>query len=450
MKVHPLIRRSIIEPLWAIKSGTPLLRHWRELEESQFLSEKQLRERQWARLKMMVEFAFLNNAYYRRRFQEYGIRLEEIKTPEDLRKAPILTKKEIRGHGEQLISNGFNRSHLMEAKTGGSTGTSLKLYLTEECSELKNACARRHNRWSGWEVGEPVAAVWGNPVYPVGLKEKLRDALLSPTIYLDTMALTEEAVKKFAADWGRVRPTLLFGHAHSIYLLAKMVLETGIHGIAPKGVISSSMMLLPHERAVIERVFCVKVFDRYGCEEVGLISSECGRHEGMHINIDHLFVEFIKEDGTPAQPGELGAIVVTDLINKAMPFIRYRIEDMGVPLDRKCPCGRELPMMENVAGRVADFLVKKDGTRIAGISLIENSLTRIPGIEQMQIVQNDRENIIVNIVPDDHFSSENKRELIRYFSKTFGSDMQIDLREVPEIQAERNGKYRFSICRVDK
>ena len=137
----------------------------------------------------------------------------------------------------------------------------------------------------------------------------------------------------------------------------------------------------------MRRRFGCKVNDRYGSEEVALIACECEQHQGMHLNIEHLFIEFLRPDGTDAQAGEEGAIVITDLLNRGMPFIRYRIEDVGVPSDRTCSCGRGLPLMERVTGRVADYLKRRDGSLVAGVSLVERTLTAIPGIEQLQVVQ---------------------------------------------------------------
>jgi phenylacetate-CoA ligase len=208
------------------------------------------------------------------------------------------------------------------------------------------------------------------------------------------------------------------------------------------------MMLMPHERKMIEEVFAVKVTDRYGCEEVSLFSSECEKHEGMHLNIEHLFIEFIKDDGSHAAAGEPGRIIVTDLMNRAMPFIRYQVEDVGVPTDRKCSCGRGLPLMESVTGRVADFLVKNDGTRVAGVSLIENTLTGIPGIDQMQIVQESLDQIILRIVPGETYQRTTEIRLIEYFKEIFGESVNIEIDTVSFIQAESSGKYRFTICKV--
>lgn len=438
-------RRNIFETVFQLKSRSPRLAYWRDLEKTQYLSTPQLKELQWNRLNELWHYLWQNNDFYRRRFLESGLHESDLRNIQDIGKIPILNKKDIRFNGDAMISSGYKQSDLHHFKTGGSTGKALDIYITEECSELRNACARRHDRWTGWEPGEPIGAAWGNPKIPKKIKEKLLDACVQPYIYLDTMSVTDESVRQFAASWAKKKPTLLFGHAHSLFLLARKVQELDITVIRPIGILSTSMMLLPHERAVIEQVFGKKVTDRYGCEEVSLIASECDKHEGMHMNIEHLVIEFIKADGSYAEPGEPGLIVVTDLMNKAMPFVRYKVEDVGVPLGGSCSCGRGLPLMEKIAGRVADFLIKRDGTKVAGISLIENTLTKIPGIDQMQIVQTDLDRMQLNIVPGEQYCSASEEELVSYFENLFG-DIRITLRKVTEIKPEKSGKFRFSIC----
>jgi phenylacetate-CoA ligase len=391
------------------------------------------------------------NDFYRNRFEKAGVSPVDIHSPNDLHNIPILTKAEIRANTPAMISRGYDVNNLQRAKTGGSTGKALELYFTEECSELRNACALRHNLWSGWKRGEPVAAIWGNPVLPSSLREKLRQFVVEPpVIYLDTMMVSTDSVSRFVKEWRRVRPTLIFGHAHSIFILAKMLEGMGIFDLHPWGIISSSMMLLLNERKKIEEVFGTRVTDRYGCEEVSLIASECEKHEGMHLNIEHLYVEFIKDDGSCAAPGEPGKIVVTDLMNHAMPLIRYEVEDVGVPMDRKCSCGRGLPLMESVTGRVADFLFKRDGSKVAGVSLIENTLTKIPGIDQMQIVQESIDSFVVSVVPGSDFRESTKMDLNAYFKGLFGETVTVEIQVVRAIQSEPSGKYRFSICRISQ
>ena len=441
-------RRYAVTPARDLRTGIPKLRYWRTLEKTQYLSPETIRSRQWEQLKALLQYASTRTPYYRTLWRHHRIRPEQIRAPGDFCKLPFLTKKDIRQNATELISQDFQRDALLEFKTGGSTGKPLTLYAEEQCSEFRNACAWRSDRWAGWDLGEPIGAVWGNSSVPKALGARIRHWLLTPYIFLDTMALSESAVVQFAQDWARVRPTLLFGHAHSLYLLALYVRKLELRSIQPTGIVSSSMLLLPAERNVIESTFGMRVFDRYGCEEVSLIAAECEKHKGLHINSDHVFVEFITDNGTPAKPGEEGRIVVTDLLNKAMPLIRYVVEDVGVPSDRVCACGRGLPLMESVVGRVADFFTKRDGTKVAGISLIENTLTSIPGVEQMQVVQESLDLITLNVVGNSGFTVDRKNQLIGYFRSLFGEETQITLNLLTEIPREPSGKYRFSISKL--
>ncbi len=442
------LRRQLFEPLHGKLSGSPKLSYWKQLERTQYLSQEELLDIQLQRLKKMMTYVWESNSFYRQRMESVGLFPEQIRSAEDLRRLPVLTKSDVRTHVDSMISRGFQKSQLQMAKTGGSTGKSLELYFTEECSEQRNACARRHDCWTGWQPGEPIAACWGNPKYPQTLKQKLNANLLQPYIYLDTMQVDKAAVQSFLEQWQHSKPTLLYGHAHSIYLLADTIRSNNLVAPRPSGILSTSMMLIPSERKVIEEVFGVKVTDRYGCEEVSLIACECEQHLGMHLNIEHLVIEFLKDDDTPAAPGEPGRIVVTDLMNQAMPLIRYAVEDVGVYSDRVCSCGRGLPIMEHVTGRVADFLIKPDGSRVAGVSLIENTLTNYAGIEQMQIVQSKLNQIELNIVRAENYPEATTEALLQYFSDIFGREVAVNINYIDRIAPEPSGKYRFSICRV--
>src|SRR3984893_12153992 len=168
----------------------------------------------------------------------------------------------------------------------------------------------------------------------------------------------------------------------------------------------------------------------------------------MHLNIEHVYVEFLRPDGTAAAPGEEGTIVITDLLNRGMPMIRYRIEDIGVPSDRRCACGRGLPLMERVTGRVADYLKRRDGSMVAGVSLVERTLTAIAGLEQLQVVQPSIDEIALNVVRASDFSGSASQALLAEFRSVFGPGIDIRANYVERIPQERSGKYRFSICRV--
>ena len=441
------LSKHVFFPLWEIKDGAHRAQYLRELSQSQWLDPGTLRQRQWERVREIVNYAFKHCPYYQERFKD--IRFDGMLHGwEEFQRLPILTKIGIRESKERLISREFQRANLVDAKTGGSTGVALQLYFDTRCQEMRNAAAMRSDQWAGWDIGMPVAAIWGNPPIADTLKKKLRSLLLERTIYLDTMEINERSVRRFVADWQRVRPRVIFGHAHSIYILALYLQRLGIEDIRPRGIISTSMMLLEPERRLIENVFLCQVTNRYGCEEVGLIACECDRQEGLHLNMDHVVVEFLRDDGTEASPGEEANIVVTDLINRGMPLIRYRLGDMGVRSDRACSCGRGLFLMERVTGRQADFLKRIDGSLVAGVSLVERTLTAIPGIEQMQLIQDTLRHMCVKVVKDSYFTEMSEFRLRNELQMVFGKDVVIEIRCVLALEQTRSGKYRFTICNV--
>src|SRR5690606_15966560 len=128
--------------------------------------------------------------------------------------------------------------------------------------------------------------------------------------------------------------------------------------------------------------------------------------------------------------GQPGKVVVTDLNNFAMPLIRYCVEDVGVPSDRVCGCGRGLPLMERLEGRVADFLIVPDGGRIAGISLVERNLTKVAGVKQMQLIQERRELVVVNRVKGKEFTNATDSELIAELRQVFDESVEIRIQDV--------------------
>jgi phenylacetate-CoA ligase len=447
MSVMSSLSRHVFHPLWDVKDRSTRLKLLRQLERTQWQSRQDLEVRQRARLDEIVRYAAAHSAYYARLFREHGFDPNTF-TLAQFAALPVLTKAIIRSSTDQILSTQFQRSQLGEHRTGGSTGVALTTYFDHDWLVTRTADYMRSDQWAGLFHGMKVAALWGNPPVARSLKERLRRLLIDRFLYLDTIDLNERSIGAFIAAWRRERPEVLLGHSHSLYMLALYLEEHGISDLRPQGIISTSMMLLAHERRVIEDAFAAKVTDRYGCEEVGLIACECELHNGMHLDIEHLYVEFIRADGSPAPPGEEGAIVITDLLNRGMPFIRYRIEDVGVPTDRVCLCGRGAPLIERVTGRVADYLKRPDGSLVAGVSLVERTLTAIAGIEQLQIVQSSREEIVLNVVRDADFSAASEAQLLAEFATVFGPGISFRPVYLTSIPQERSGKYRFSICRV--
>ena len=439
---------GVFYPLWDWKDKSHRLREWRALEQSQWLPQAELERRQGEAAGRLLEYARAHCPFYRDRLEGAGIASARDLSPAAWSRIPVLTKQDIRRHAEAMRSDRFRPDELAVAKTGGSTGTALTILFDRQCQEARNAAALRSDRWAGWELGMRRISVWGNPPSLRSWKARIRNALHDRLEYLDTMEIHEASLQRFLATARRPSPFLLQGHAHSIFIVARWLEERGERSIRPRGIIATSMMLLRPERETIERVFGCPVTDRYGCEEVGLIACECERHRGMHLNVDHLLVECLRDDGSPAPPGEEGSLVLTDLLNRGMPLIRYRIEDVGVRSERSCACGRGLPLLERLTGRTADFLVRSDGSLVAGVSLVERTLTALPGIEQLQIVQESIATFRLRLVRAAGYGPSTEEALRRELRLVFGDAVEVLVEPVERIAQDRSGKYRFSITKV--
>ncbi len=437
------LNRRVVQPLVAAKRGSRHLRHLAELERSQFDSPERIRARQLTMLKAQLQHAFATVPYYRQTWSAAGIHPSDLKSLADLAHFPVLSKSHVRTRGDELRSAAYRAADVRIKTTSGSTGVPLKIALDEAGAQWKTGCTLRADQWSGWRLGQRVAKIWGNPEYRhFGLRGRLMNALVDRAVYLDTIGLTSERIAEFARTLRRHRPGMIFGHAHSLYLLACALKKSKIDDIRPNGIVSTAMPLHDWQRVVIEEVFGVPATNRYGCEEVSLIACQCERHAGLHVAAESVYTEV---DGKPTGTGKL---LVTDLSNAAMPLIRYEIGDVVTLSDAPCPCGRGLPVIEKVEGRDADFVVTPSGSLISGISLTENFALHIRGAAQVQIIQETTTHLRVRLVADDAFTDASHRQLAKLVLDTFGPTMRCDVEFLDVIPQEPSGKYRFCISKV--
>jgi phenylacetate-CoA ligase len=426
----------------AAKRRSRHLRFHRFLERSQFDPPEVVRARQLSMLKAQLRHAFATVPFYRRTWAAAGVHPDDVESFDDFLHFPVVTKTDVRKHAGELLSEAFRGAKLRTKSTSGSTGVPLVIQLDERGAQWKAGCTLRADEWSGWRLGQRVAKVWGNPEYRhFGLRGRITNHFVDRAIYLDTIGLTEDRIREFVAAVRRHRPGLVFGHAHSLYLLACVLNKSGIADIRPNGCISTAMPLHDYQRKAIETALGVPVTNRYGCEEVSLIACQCERHRGLHVAAESVYVEV-------KGAGPTGPLLVTDLVNFAMPLIRYQIGDVATLSDAPCECGRGLPVLEKVEGRDADYVVTPSGSLISGISLTENFAVLIKGAAQVQLIQETVTHLRVRMVRDPIFDAESERQIRELVLKTFGPTMTYDLEFVDLIPQEPSGKYRFCVSKV--
>lgn len=445
MDFSEVLSQKIFIPLYNWKFGIRYKNILNKLNKSQYFSPEVIRENQWQKIMEIIDYAYNNNAFYHDHFKNAHIHPEDIKSWDDFTNIPILTKDDIRNNLDNMISDGFEKENLYYKRTGGSTGVPVHLYVDKYAMNFKRAATHRHNSWAHYFPGMKRASLWGDTDKEYGLKEKIYMKLYDRTCYLDTLNMDDAHMFEFIEKLKKFHPKSLIGHGHSLYYFTKFLVDNKIDNIKFDGIISTAETLFDNERKVIEKLFGNIVYDRYGCEELSIIASECEKHKGMHINAEGLYVEILGGDKTT--PGEL---VITDLVNKGMPFIRYKIGDLATIINTPCSCGRGLPLLGKIFGRVTDILYTPEGKKISGVSILDTFVIHIKGFKQVQIIQNKIDFVLFKIIKDNNFTEESIQHLAKTVTKIFGPNMKYKIDFVDNIPKTSRGKFQFTICNIQK
>ncbi len=434
------IIKNVIFPIGEFIQGTNIKTNLKNLERSQWWSYEQLEKLQIEKLRALMEHSYKNVPYYRDIFNKINLRPQDIKSQEDLSKLPMLTKSIARQNLSGLLARNLSKNQMMETYTSGSTGEPFKYYLDKNAySELWGAVYRAW-RWAGYELGNKYAKI---SLYPRDeISKKVQDFFLRCK-YICAVNITDDALIKHIKSLEQFKPSVIRGYPSMLYLMASNMEYSNIR---PKGVITSGEILLPNYKKEIERKFGCKVFDQYGGEGMP-IAFQCKEHSGYHIAMENVIVECLK-DNEPVREGEMGEIVITNLNNYAMPFIRYKIGDMGVMSDCECSCGRNLPLMKEIRGRDTDIIKTING-RYLTVFFFNLLFQDILGVDQYQIVQNSLDWLVVKIVTNPQFTLSDFELIKNSIQKEAGSDVEINIEYVDTIPLEKSNKRRFVISKLN-
>jgi len=419
------------------------------LNKSQWWSEGQLRTFQWQELQKLLKHAYNNVPYWQMVFKQLNLQPSDIKSYAEFRKLPMITKEDIRANKEQMIARNYIGKTWTKA-TGGSTGEPLELDYTPESYDWRVAASKRGYAWAGCEDGMRQAYIWGVAIGKQPLLKKWKEGLhhfILRQKYFNCFEFDQARMEQTLKELNRYKPQIIVGYTNPLYNFAKFVNNNGGIKFAPNSVISAAEKLYQFQREEIEKAFGCRAFNTYGSREFMLIASECQEHKGLHINVENLFVEVIKEDGTPAQAGEMGDVVITDLHNYGMPFIRYQIGDMAIASEKNCPCGRGLPMLEDVVGRSLDMIKTPDGRFVPG-EFFPHLMKEFSEVKQFQVIQEQLDRLVVKIVRSGSFQQSRLEFLQDEIRKVVGQSIRMDLQFVDEIPLTKTGKFRVTVSNI--
>jgi phenylacetate-CoA ligase len=441
MSLYEQVFRRVLFP--AYESG---LRRRRTLaylagyERDQWLAPEQLRALQWQRLQRLLEHCGTHVPYYRRRWRELGVTAADIRSLDDYARLPVLTKAEIRAHAEEFEADGW-RGRLLYKATGGSTGEPLRFGYTRESNDRRTAVMWRGYGWAGARMGRRTLFLWGGAVgqpHPLKqFKERLYHAAFARRM-LNSFHMTDANLGRYADAIDSYRPEVIVGYVGPLVRLAQWLLDSGRRVARPVSVLGAAEALHDFQRELIERAFGCPAYNTYGCREVMLIASECEHRRGLHVNADHLVVEL---HGAQAGPGE---VLLTDLSNHGMPLLRYANGDMATAGDGTCPCGRGLPLLSRVDGRVLDAIRTPDGRLLPG-EFFPHMLKDVPGLKRFQLVQRDLDRLELSLVCGEAFDDASLAYIRREVAKVAGERVGLECRIVDDIPLTPSGKLRVTV-----
>jgi phenylacetate-CoA ligase len=419
-----------------------------ELEESQWLSHDELEALQLVKLKDLVTYAVEHVPFYRALKLEKGLDTARLVSLSDLESWPVVGKPLMRKDPAAFRPDGMSPEATFTRRTGGSTGDPFEYLVGTTAFSLQWAALFRAWEWSGYRLGDPMVTLGGGSVAPAGglsLSQKIYNGLRGnrplPAASLDRATL-EGHEKQMRA----YRPRLVYGYPSVLYQMA-LHLEGGGGSIpSVAAVVTTSEMLFPGQRAVLERAFGAPVFDLYGCNETNLITGECEHHAGLHVAMEASLVEILDDNDQPVPPGKSGRVVATGLANRGMIFLRYDTGDVGSLDPDPCQCSRGLVRIRSLEGRTRDLVRAPDGKLIHGVSFNEMVLEH-PWVDRYQAIQVDEENLIFNVTVTGEVGSESLGALKSALEAMTGLNVEMAVNR--PLETTPGGKTRVIISRLE-
>jgi len=382
----------------------------------------------------ILEYAYNNVPFYRNKFDRAGIKPSDIQTPEDMKKIPITTKAELIEAGDDVFAEGYSAENCFSSISSGTTAEPFTSYFDRQAWHiLKFAAKMRARQICGMKFGRGMI----NIDHPLGQEKRKKQGKrwdLKSLIVRKGFLSVNDPFKDHIEFYNRFKPYGLYSYPHYFAALIDYLEENELKMHMPELIFTSAEILDSITKRKIQNYFGEKVYDVYGASEVKEIAWECPTRAGYHTNDDIYLTEIVDGDSSG-----VGEIVLTSLLNRAMPLIRYAIGDQGKFLAKSCSCGRPFELMDVPKGRTADSLRAWSGKTISPYTLT-TAIESISGIRQYQIIQKNNQDIVFNLKPSKDWQSADDSKITDALHRFLGPEMNIQIHIKEQIAVEASGK----------
>lgn len=417
-----------------------------QLESTQWLSPKRLLERQMNQLEPLLRHAFASVPHYRQTWSAV-YNPDAPLTLERFSRLPLLTRSELQTGFDSLKSGNAPASHgaVSEVRSSGSTGAAVRVLNTRLSQLLWNALTLRDHLWHRRDLGGKLAAIrlgrtpgafgnWGHAT--LGLLET------GPSVVLSAREDVDSQLRWLESE----QPDYLMTYPSIARDLAHRSIELRVRLPRLREVRTFGEMLAPETRDLSEQAWSVPVTDVYSAEEVGYLALQCPENPHYHVQSEAVLVELLDEQGKACGPGEIGRVVVTLLHGFAMPLIRYDIGDYA-EVGEACPCGRGLPVLRRILGRVRNMLTTSSGLRYWP-ALSDRKFSEIAPVLQRQVVQKDFDTLEVRMVVGRPLTKDEESRLRDLILSGLPAGMRLDFAYCSSILRGAGGKFEDFISEV--
>jgi phenylacetate-CoA ligase len=419
----------------------PVARYLRTYERFQWSDINHIQEFQLNSLKkLMIEAQHF--PYYKNLFNKAQIAPEAISSLDELQNIPFIEKHDII-HISRPENDNLKPWQVTRKTTGGSTGQAVTILKSTDALARERAATWRAYRWAGVDIGDPQARFWGVPLDTSNRLKYMLVDFITNRRRLSAFEISDDSLETYYRSICLFKPSYFYGYVSMLLEFADFV-DKRKYKIPDslKSIITTSEVLEDNSRYRLESIFKCKVYNEYGCGEVGSIAHEC-EYGSMHIMSDNMICEIVDENGASAETGE---IVITDLFNFAMPLIRYKLKDYATFSVTPCECGRGLPVISKIHGRAYDLIVDSAGVKYHPeliMYIFEDLKKQNSNIEQFQVIQTEQDLLDVILVTSSVNYAQIEEYISREIRKRISPSFKINFIYRDSIERERSGKIRL-------
>lgn len=401
---------------------------------------EELAELRSRKLRRLVRHVYERVPFYRRRFDDAGVRPGDIRTVSDLSKLPVISKQEIiDAPNTEVLDTSVPESRLVARQTSGSSGMPFRFYVDQDYDQFCKAMFLRPYFSTGRRIFDVAMRFTTIGTRPRKWFHRLG-------ILREHRVLSNASGEEMLAVYRRATPDVLIGYPSAISVLAEALIDSGSQSHLPRVVFTDSEVLTDFMKERIRAAFRAPIIDVYGTYETDNIAWQCREGSAYHYAADSVILETV-QDGQCVAPDEPGELVCTVLNSLTMPFIRYNTGDVVTLSSDGCDCGRTLPLISEIEGRVLDRLVLPDGSRVSAARIPHEFKNLGEVVREFQIIQETVDDFTV-AVSLRHALSDDERERITNTVRSISPQARVRIRAIDPGQRRTLDKHRHFISYV--